>query len=370
MSTSRGSHEERLHSIIQRGRSSAVAVLDHVASMKIVDKLARAQALNFFPHENTIAWRVPGQTAVSTTTPGTDIMLDSPAFRIHTNAIGQIAQHAGVPGDYVRAMATGSEPWQHKLISDVLNEHFSHSPEERRLLMRCVGYELRGAMSDRYKILRSEPIVEAFATAAKNLDAVPSGGYVSDVRIGLRALHPEPFYITPGDALCFGIQLRHSDFGRGTLSISVFVFRSTCLNTAVLKNALSMRHLGRKMADSMALSERTIHLNTLAAASEVVDIVEQALAPECRETIQAQLRKANDKEVEFLSYRDRIEKALGKGLCAKVEEAFNGEDIVDLPAGRSLWRLSNAVSWAAHEVEDQDKSADMERLAGSLLPGG
>lgn len=363
--------DEKLHNIIKQGRSSADNVIQHIQNLRIVDKLAKADKLTFTPHEGSIGWKVAGQVAaVATDAPGTDIMIETPIFGIHSNAFGQLAQHAGVPGDYVRKMVSAPDPWRKTLICDVLNEHFAHTDEDKRLLMRTVEQEVRGAMSDRYKILDSAPIVAAFKESVTALDAIPSGGYVSDVRIGLRALHPKTLVLKSGQVLCLGIQLRHSEFGRGTLSVSVFVFRPECLNTAVLKNALNLRHLGRKMADNMALSQRTINLNTAAAASEVVDIVEQALAPQCRDTIKDQLDRADSKEVEFLPYRERIEKALGKGLCAKVKEAFEGEDVVNLPERQTLWRLSNAVSWVAHEIGDADRSADLERLAGSLLPGG
>lgn len=372
MSRGGSTHEERLQSIIKSGRSKAIQVIEHVQNQRIDDKLAKACAMRFAPTEHEIVWKIEGEVAVPSQERGTDIMLSNPMFGLHPNAVGQIAQHAGVPADYVRKMSVSPEDWQRELISEVLTQHFSHCEEDKRLLMRCVGQKVFGAMSDRYKILRSEPLVEMFAKAAQEHDAIPSGGYLSDVRMGLRALHPEPFYISPNDALCLGIQLRISDFGRGTVSVSVFVFRSTCMNTAVMKNALSLRHLGRKMAENMALSERTIQLNTAAAASEIIDVVDQALAPECRETIKLNLQKANSKEVEYENYKDRVEKAIGKGLAAKVEEAFGSEDVVNMPEGKTLWRLSNALSWVAHEVEgdDADKAVDMERLAGALLPGG
>jgi len=42
-------------------------------------------------------------------------------------------------------------------------------------------------------------------------------------------------------------------------------------------------------------------------------------------------------------------------------------DVELLPAGNTSWRLSNAVSWLAGQVEDGERRLELEKVAGQLV---
>ena len=52
-----------------------------------------------------------------------------------------------------------------------------------------------------------------------------------------------------------------------------------------------------------------------------------------------------------------------------VRDAFEGDDVINLPAKKSVWRASNAVSWIAGKVEDQDRRLELQRFAGQVIHG-
>ena len=65
-----------------------------------------------------------------------------------------------------------------------------------------------------------------------------------------------------------------------------------------------------------------------------------------------------------------MEKATFAGGCFwAVEDAFESEDVINLPAGKSVWRASNAISWIAGRTEDPDRKLELERIAGEVLNG-
>jgi hypothetical protein len=39
-----------------------------------------------------------------------------------------------------------------------------------------------------------------------------------------------------------------------------------------------------------------------------------------------------------------------------------------MPAGSTVWRLSNAISWVAGQTKDAERKLDLQKLAGSVLP--
>ena len=55
-----------------------------------------------------------------------------------------------------------------------------------------------------------------------------------------------------------------------------------------------------------------------------------------------------------------------KATVKAVVDAFTGPDVVNLPAGDTAWRGSNAISWIARNTQDAEQRLDLERLAGSL----
>ena len=91
-------------------------------------------------------------------------------FTLHDNAIGQLADRMGVPQRYLRQLSQGAE-WAKNLAAEILNEH-SGWTERSRVLVRTVGEQVRGVLSDSYRRLNSVEILTAFVQEASRQGAM------------------------------------------------------------------------------------------------------------------------------------------------------------------------------------------------------
>ena len=99
-------------------------------------------------------------------------------YSLHPHAVGQLAEKMNIPSKYLRQLSEGTE-WQRQLATQILNEH-SGWTERTRVLVRTVGNQVRGVLSDSYRRLNSEQILMAFLTEAISQGAVPCDAYMSD----------------------------------------------------------------------------------------------------------------------------------------------------------------------------------------------
>lgn len=60
-------------------------------------------------------------------------------------------------------------------------------------------------------------------------------------------------------------------------------------------------------------------------------------------------------------------RALPKNVQKAVVDAFESEDVINLPEGATAWRASNAISWVARHAEDPELRIDLERAAGAIV---
>ncbi|GAB6010400.1 hypothetical protein MK137Hg11_000304200, partial [Dysgonomonas reticulitermitis] len=102
-------------------------------------------------------------------------------FTLHDNAVGQLAERMNVPSQYLRGLARGDE-WQRQLAATVLNEHSSWTGRQR-VLVRSVGMEVRGVLSDSYRRLNSVEILTAFVEEAGRQGAVIADAKMTDTKI-------------------------------------------------------------------------------------------------------------------------------------------------------------------------------------------
>ena len=79
------------------------------------------------------------------------------------------------------------------------------------------------------------------------------------------------------------------------------------------------------------------------------------------------IRQANAKAVDSTQARELLRKALQKNEADSVIEAYNSIDTVNIPAGNTIWRLSNAVSWVAGKTEDAERKLEISKVAGQIL---
>lgn len=351
----------KLEAKIEAGRNSAMALIGKLQTEVPDDAIARGSALRFGTRNTEIA-----EDGITEVAPELVMGVGDKGLRIHKHALSQLATRAGVPGAYIGELAQGAV-WQRKLAAGILNQHYHEGTPQARYLVRSVDGTARGIMSDKYKRLDNRPIVEALATIATEIGAVPVDGTFSDVRVALKIVLPR-VYVAGGDVMAFGLEWGNSDFGAAKNTLRAFFLRLECLNGATSENALAQVHLGRAMSEDIELSRQTIELDTKATISAMRDVVRSLLLPEKIEERIAVVNRAAEQGATTQALRAMLGKRANKGEAQRIVDAFESNDVVNLPKGDTMWRASNAVSWIAGQKDvDADRRLALERIAGEFI---
>lgn len=292
-------------------------------------------------------------------------------FKLHENAITQIGEKFGVPGGYLKTIAKSNEPWARDLSAEILNKH-SYNTDRQRVLVRAVGDQVRGVLSDHYKRYDAKDIVGAFLAQVQNNHGTLVDGYMSDTRIWFEAIHPEPVIVPTqknGDiVLVFGARLSTSDYGNGALELRSHLMQVTCLNQMVRESQLKRVHLGSRLPDNIQLSQRTYRKDTETMASAITDITgnifdeanirEQAIA----------IQRSSEKEVDMDKQLKNLTRGkITKGEAEQVQKVLNRSNPEDGLYGEgTLWKLGNALTAYARDVEPERKR-ELQEVAGSLI---
>jgi hypothetical protein len=335
---------------IAEGRASAKSLFDRIFTEIPSDAIVKSSALDFTPNPDK----------------GIALAYGGEARGIHKHALGQLAGKAGVPGAYLAELVSGDD-WQRALAANVLNEHFRKGMPDARYLSRAVNGEVRGFLSDRFRRLDSRPLLETFATACQEVGAVPVDGTGSDTRVTLKAFLPMVFEPIPNEVMCLGIEWGNSDFGAARHTVRAMIWRLWCTNKATMEDSLTQVHLGRQLTDDIEFSSRTYELDTQASVSALNDIVKGVLGPAKVNMLLAGIKVAHEKKVDWAHAKTTLARRLLKSELQAVENAFNSEDVHNLPAGQTAWRVSNAISWIAGSTEDTDRKLELQRIAGFVL---
>jgi len=347
---------------ISIGRASALALIERINTEMPNDSIAKGAAMRF-------GTRPVSEDAAEDAVPELVMGYGDKGVTIHKHALGQLSQRAGVPAQYASELANGAA-WQRRLIAGVFNEHYHQGAPNTRYLIREVNGEARGVLSNKFRRLDNRPLVDAFAAECASVGAVPVDGTCSDVRVALKALVPTVYEPVPGEVMAFGVEWGNSDYGASALVLRAFMLRVWCLNGATNENALSQVHLGRGISDDIELSQRTYELDTRTSVSAMRDVVRGILAPKKIEAMCASIARAHEEKIDWKSIKGSLAKKLHKGELKAVEDAFESQDVYNLPAGNTMWRASNAVSWIAGQKDiDADRKLDLERIAGVMVNG-
>lgn len=346
--------QAKLEETIHASQRSALGVIEKVQKEVPRDRIVGSRGLEFsVQREHEVA-----------------LATNNRHEKLHRHALAQVAERAGIPDTYVGRLL--ERPYGPHLLVENLTTIF-RKEESKKLLVRTVGDEVRGVLSNSFKRMDSGPIIEAFAKSCADVGAVPVEGIGGDLRWAVKAILPRVFLppTTKGseELVAFGVQLSNSDFGRGALSLRMFMLRVICTNFATLDESLRQVHLGRRIDESIEFSRRTVELDTRTQVSAVRDIVRGVLgASKVNETV-AMIGRALEERIDPKQAWNELPRlGLLKGEVDRVKDTFNNGGVEELPAGTTVARLANAISWFAKST-DPERRMELEQIAGSMLIG-
>ena len=301
------------------------------------------------------------------------LMMNMPdgQFSLHDNAIAQLADRMGIPQRYLRNLASG-DPWAIMLAAHVLNQH-SDWTQRSRVLVRTVGHQVRGVLSDSYRRLNSVEILTAFVQEAAGQGAVISDAYMNDTKVWAETILPTPITVPTknnGDVIIFaGARFSTSDYGDGAVDMRAFMLNGACLNGMVRESVMKQVHLGSKLPDNLALSQQTYELDTKTTVSAVQDLTRGLFSADTIKRKAYEIQGASEMEVDF----DReLKKLTGNGWLLK-QESKEVEKILmrnnpddGVQGGATLWKLTQAITAHARELSPE-RSRELHEISGELL---
>ncbi len=292
-------------------------------------------------------------------------------FTMHDNAVGQIADRMGIPQRYLRSLACG-EPWAIMLAAYLLNQH-SDWTQRSRVLVRTVGSEVRGILSDSYRRLNSVEILTAFVQEAAQQGAVISDAYMNDTKVWAETILPQPISIPTaknGTVIIFaGARFSTSDYGNGAVDMRAFLLNGACLNGMVRESVMKQVHLGSKLPDNLQLSQETYELDTRTTVSAVRDLTSGLFSKDNLMKKALEIQGASEIDVDFDRELKRLTSGGGllKSESKEVEKILMRNDPDDgVTGGATLWKLTQAITAHARELSPE-RSRELHELSGSLL---
>ena len=292
-------------------------------------------------------------------------------FSLHDNAIGQLADRMGVPQRYLRQLAQGAT-WAKSLAAEILNEH-SGWTERSRVLVRTVGEQVRGVLSDSYRRLNSVEILTAFVQEAAKQGAVISDAYMNDTKVWAETILPQPLVIPTaknGDVIIFaGARFSTSDYGDGAVDMRAFLLNGACLNGMVRESVMKQVHLGSKLPDNLKLSNKTYELDTKTTVSAVKDLTKGLFSKENLTKKAYEIQGASEIDVDLEHELKNLTKngSLLKQEGKEVEKILMRNDPDDgVQGGSTLWKLTQAITAHARELTPE-RSRELHEISGALL---
>jgi len=292
-------------------------------------------------------------------------------FTLHDNAVGQLAEKMNIPSPYLRELAKGNE-WQKHLAATVLNEHSSWS-ERQRVLVRAVGMEVRGVLSDSYRRLNSVEILTAFMEEAGRQGAVVADAKMTDTKIWVETILPAPITIPTqknGDVIIFmGARFSTSDYGDGAVDMRAFLLNGVCLNGMVRESVMKQIHLGARLPDNLQLSNKTYELDTQTTVSATRDLTKSLFSRDAIMQKAVEIQGASGIDVDFDSELKKLVKAgsLSKGENENVQKILMRSNPDDgMQGGSTLWKLTQAITAYARELDDR-RSRELHEISGQLM---
>ena len=292
-------------------------------------------------------------------------------FNLHGNAISQISEKMNIPAKYLRELS-GGDTWQKQLCATILNEH-SGWTGRTRVLIRAVGMEVRGVLSDSYRRINSVDILTAFISEANRQGAVISDAYMNDTKVWCETILPASIEIPTrknGIVTIFaGARFSTSDYGNGSVDMRSFLLNGACLNGMVRESVMRQVHLGSRLPDSIALSQKTYELDTKTTVSAIKDLTKGLYSKDTIMNKAIEIQGASEIDVDFdKELKGLVQRgALLKNEGREVEKLLMNNNPDDgVTGGATLWKLAQGITAFAREQEPE-RSRELHEISGQLL---
>lgn len=289
----------------------------------------------------------------------------------HDNAITQLASKFDVPTKYLRELHNSKDSWKKFLAKEILTFHAVNA-KQQRMLIRTVGNEARGVLSDSYKRMNSIILYSTFIAAAQASGAVIADAHYNGLTGYLEVIRPDVIVIPTENNgiqyICFGVQFSNSDFGSRALEMRAFNFVVRCANGWVTQSVMRNVHLGARLPDNLELSQETYDLDTRTKASLVKDTIGQLMDPERLLKYSIQVQEASKITIDLATeVKSLPQMGVNDSEIKGLEKLFmenNPDD--NLGGGNTLFKLAQGLS-AVSRDSSATRKRELDEITGKLF---
>lgn len=281
----------------------------------------------------------------------------------------QIANKLNVPKKYFDRMVSEAP----ELCQTNVN-HWLHN-DPKRYMVRTLGTKARAFLSDRYEVIDNWDVLKAVMPALKPFkekdDLVFEQSHVTDNNLYLRFTVPSYAQeIGVDDIMHYGLQIKNSEVGLGSVEVAPFAKRLVCLNGMVATDfGQNKKHLGKSQWDGVdrsILRQETIRQGNKAWIMTVQDSVDSMFNGTTFEQITDSFINSRNNTVEI----ERPKKAIELLQKEYDFSEFEGDSILEhlLGAGdKTQFGLANAITRTATDIPNVDRSIKLEEKGWKLM---
>lgn len=299
-------------------------------------------------------------------------MLDNGGLRLpiekHHWDTGPIAhEHIGqklqIPKPYYDRMKESAPA----LLADNVN-HWLRQSDSRHML-RTVGGTARALLSDRYRPLDNDMVLEAaLPVLMEHRDFDVVSAEITDRRMYISVVSKKlTGEVKKGDVINYGMIISNSEVGAGSVRVEDYVYRLACLNGAIMATAMKKYHVGTRydVSDFSYLSSEAIDYDNKAFMLRVRDTVKNGFSElsfqRTMEKMVAATGMKIEKEIDtfITDVTKRYDLSNGES-DSLLKNLINGGDL-------SKWGLTNAITAIANDSKDYDRAIDLQRIGGQLI---
>lgn len=318
-------------------------------------------------------------------TPQAQEWISKAGVPVKMQAFEQIAERSNpaVPIKFAKEMLDRNPLRLVALLNGLLHDH----PEKR--MVRMLDGQVRAFLSDKFRLLDNYDI--AFTA----LDAVrQNGGEVieasmsdSHMRIKfvnrnvfdavnvMRAGGPDHAWLgntgyTKGDDLPGGpgtvhpiVTISNSETGHGGYNVQIGLLQAICVNTAIMEKAVTQVHLGSRLEVGIYTQE-TIMQDNKAIFLKAKDAVAAAFK---KDVFQRMVNKAKEAQSQTIANPTAAVGLVAEntGLSEDSKNSLLAHFLKDYDQTR--YGLAQAIARHAQDVKDEEKSNELEEIAGKVM---
>tara|TARA_Y100000593_G_scaffold94928_1_gene197317 strand:- start:6329 stop:7432 length:1104 start_codon:yes stop_codon:yes gene_type:complete len=300
------------------------------------------------------------------------IKVDNQEYKASDLMMSQISAKLQVPNKYLKRMVVEAP----ELAETNINHWLQNQPKP--FMVRTLGDTARAFLSDKYEIIDNWDVLTAVLPALKPYkdrdDLQFEQSHVTDSHLYLRLIVPSMerdvgVKREVGDIIQYGLQIKNSEVGQGSVEVSPFIKRLVCLNGMVADRfGHKKRHLGKSHWDGVdrsILRQETIRQGNKAWIMTVQDEVDnlfngQTFEQITDEFILAQETQPIEKPVKAIEYVTKNYDFMD----------FEGESILEnllRDGDKTKYGLANAITRSATNSNTADRSMELESKGYEFL---